>query len=132
MKNFCIALCIATFSVLAHAEIHGKLTPKQAAARTKTAHSEADYRELATFYQRQARAFSSAARQQHEAYDYALHHWSGKSYPQPADRARTLSEYYQERSRQSTQLATTYADKAEAFATKTAGTVTTSVSHSAK
>jgi len=123
MEIFRIAICTVLFSAaILYTETPTMLTPRQAAIKAKTAHSEADYRALADFYKQQALSFSNAAKQQHEAYQYSLHHASAKSYPQPADRARQLSEYYEERSKQSSQLATLYANKAQGVAMKPAAT----------
>ncbi|MEG9437347.1 hypothetical protein JAO29_14405 [Edaphobacter sp. HDX4] len=71
------------------------MTARQAIIRAKTARSEEDYRSLADFYMQRERLFSTAAEQQHEALEYALKYSGGKSYPQAADRARMLGEYYE-------------------------------------
>ncbi len=107
-----IALILLALPVSSIAQPPIQWNAHQALVKAKTAHSAADFQELSVFYRHQAEVFAKMAQEQHETYVSARRQWTSKSYPQAADRARLLADYYTERSTKSRQLADTFADKA--------------------
>ena len=92
-----------------------QLTPHQAKVKSRVATTEKDFQELAKFYREQESLFAAAGKEQQQAYEYAIGHWGSKSYPQPAVRARLLSDYYEQRSSESRRLADAFTRKADAL-----------------
>ncbi len=113
IKRYLVLVLVIAGLCSVQAETPGSLitSVRQANQKARIAHNAAEYHELATFYRRQETSYQLQAREQRNEYKYALSHWSTKSYPQAADRARQLADYYQQRAEQSKGLAEAFEAK---------------------